>query len=123
MHYQANTNSQDKLVSCISGSVFDVIVDLRKKSSSFGKWFSITLDRPNLQLWIPKGIAHGFYTLSDNAYFLYKVTKYYDPLSEKVLIWNDEDLAINWPNELEPLISKKDSEMGKTFQECEKFIN
>ena len=123
LHYQEKSQSQDKLVCCTSGVVFDVIVDLREKSSSFGKWFSIRLDRPDLQLWIPKGIAHGFYTLSDTADFLYKVTNYYDPLSEKVLIWNDIHLAINWPNTVDPLISKKDSESGKTFLECEKFIN
>ena len=123
LHYQEKSKSQDKLVCCTRGVVFDVIVDLREKSSSYGQWFSMRLDRPDLQLWIPKGIAHGFYTLSDTADFLYKVTNYYDPLSEKVLKWNDPHLAISWPDQLNPLISKKDLELGKSFLECEKFIN
>ena len=123
LHYQEQSKSQGKLVCCTRGSVFDVIVDLRERSSSYGKWFSIVLDRPELQLWIPKGIAHGFYTLSETADFAYKVTNYYDPLSEKVLIWNDDILAINWPNNLNPIISKKDTELGKTFLECDKFTN
>ncbi len=122
LHYQEKSKSQGKLVSCTKGSVYDVIVDLRKNSPSYGKWFSITLDRPELQLWIPKGIAHGFYTLSETADFQYKVTNYYDPIAEKVLLWNDKSLAINWPNNINPIISKKDSELGKNFSECEKFI-
>ena len=123
LHYQEKSGAQDKLVSCTQGSVFDVIVDLRQKSCSFGKWFSITLDRPELQLWVPKGIAHGFYTLSETADFQYKVTNYYNPSSEKILMWNDEDLAINWPNDKYPIISKRDSELGKKFSECDKFFD
>jgi dTDP-4-dehydrorhamnose 3,5-epimerase len=97
LHYQIQ-NPQGKLVRVINGSVFDVVVDLRKSSTSFGKWFGLELSAKNkMQLWIPPGFAHGFLTLEDNTEFLYKTTDFYYPGFEKCIIWNDPDLGIEWP--------------------------
>jgi len=97
LHYQLK-NVQGKLVRVTSGSVFDVAVDLRYNSASFGKWFGQELSVDNrLQMWIPPGFAHGFLVLTDFAEFLYKTTDYYDPQSECCLIWNDNSLNIKWP--------------------------
>ncbi|WP_114661726.1 dTDP-4-dehydrorhamnose 3,5-epimerase [Polynucleobacter necessarius] len=97
MHYQLE-KTQGKLVRVISGAVFDVSVDLRKSTSTFGKWFGIELTADNRkQLWIPPGLAHGFLVLSPTAEFLYKTTDYYDPQSEVCLVWNDPTVAIQWP--------------------------
>ena len=97
----------------MNGVVFDVAVDLRKESSSFGKWFGIHLSAENkLQLWIPKGFAHGFLVLSEYAEFLYKTTDYYDPQSEVSLRWNDPTIGIQWPLgaiQNNPILSSKDS--------------
>ena len=122
LHYQIESKSQGKLVRCTQGAVHDVIVDLREYSSTFGKWYSIELSRPELQLWIPAGMAHGFYTLSKNAEVQYKVTNYYDPLYERVLKWNDKKLGIIWPFVKDPIISYKDINQAKSFEKCEKFI-
>jgi len=119
LHYQIE-HAQGKLVRCISGAVFDVIVDLRKSSSSFGKWFGIKLSENNLQLWVPPGFAHGFYTLTDTAEFCYKTTDYYYPEYDRTLLWNDSDLGIEWGLDNEPILSDKDI-IGKTFKECEKY--
>jgi len=119
LHYQIE-HSQGKLVRCISGAVYDVIVDLRKSSSSFGKWFGIKLSENNLQLWVPPGFAHGFYTLTDTAEFCYKTTDYYHPEYDRTLLWNDSDLGIEWGLNKEPILSNKDI-IGKTFKECEKY--
>ena len=119
LHYQIE-HPQGKLVRCISGSVFDVIVDLRKSSPSFGKWFGIKLCENNLQLWVPPGCAHGFYTLTDTAEFCYKTTDYYYPEYDRTLLWNDNDLSIEWGLYREPILSNKDI-IGKTFKECEKY--
>jgi dTDP-4-dehydrorhamnose 3,5-epimerase len=119
LHYQIE-HAQGKLVRCISGAVFDVIVDLRKLSPSFGKWFGIKLCENNLQLWVPPGFAHGFYTLTETAEIIYKTTDYYHPEHDRTLLWNDSDLGIEWRVEGEPILSKKDSK-GKTFEECEKY--
>lgn len=120
LHYQVKY-PQGKLVRCIFGSVYDVIVDIRKSSETFGKWIGVTLNRPDKQLWVPPGFAHGFYTLSDIAEITYKTTNYYHPEYERTILWNDVDLNIDWKisNSL-PLLSVKDLE-GDTFDICEKF--
>jgi len=97
LHYQTQ-HVQGKLVRVAKGSVFDVAVDLRVSSSSYGKWCGRELSADNhLQMWIPPGLAHGFLVLSDSAEFLYKTTDYYDPSSEKCLLWNDSTIAVQWP--------------------------
>ncbi|HDC4637325.1 dTDP-4-dehydrorhamnose 3,5-epimerase [Enterobacter cloacae] len=97
LHYQSR-NTQGKLVRVISGEVFDVAVDLRKGSSTFGHWVGVYLNSENKrQLWIPEGFAHGFYVTSNEAEFVYKCTNYYDPESEVSILWNDPKLNINWP--------------------------
>jgi dTDP-4-dehydrorhamnose 3,5-epimerase len=120
LHYQIE-HPQGKLVRCISGAVYDVIVDLRKSSPTFGKWFGVKLSENNLQLWVPPGFAHGFYTLTNFAEIQYKVTDYYSPEYDRTLIWNDVDLKIEWEVDGDPILSQKDSK-GKTFQECEKYV-
>ena len=120
LHYQIE-HPQGKLVRCISGAVYDVIVDLRKSSSSFGKWFGIKLSENNLQLWVPPGFAHGFYTLTETAEIVYKTTDYYYPEYDRTLLWNDTNLGIEWGINGEPILSQKDLK-GKTFEECEKYV-
>ena len=119
LHYQLE-KPQGKLMRCTQGAIYDVIVDLRKSSSSFGLSFSITLDNPETIMWVPPGFAHGFYTLTDTAEVQYKTTDYYHPKSMKTLMWDDPDLGITWPTLHPPLLSEKD-EKGKTFNECEKY--
>ena len=112
LHYQKN-NPQGKLVSVISGEVYDVAVDLRKDSDSFGKWFAINLSQDNKkQLWIPPGFAHGFQVISERADFLYKCTQLYNPSDERSIIWNDPTLGIDWPINT-PILSKKDASAKK----------
>ena len=122
LHYQVNSNSQGKLVRCTQGAIYDVIVDLRENSTTFGKWYSVRLNRPELQLWVPPGMAHGVYTLSKSAEFQYKVTNYYQPAQERVLKWADKKLGIRWPFVKDPIISSRDINEAKTFEKCEKFI-
>ena len=117
LHYQVE-KPQGKLVRCIQGAVYDVIVDLRKSSSTFGLWFSITLDNPETIIWVPPGFAHGFYTLTDTAQIQYKTTDYYHPKSQQTLLWNELDII--WPLLNSPLLSDKDVK-GKTFEECDKY--
>lgn len=117
LHYQIR-HPQGKLVRCISGEVFDVIVDLRQSSKTFGKWFGVKLNRPNLQLWVPAGFAHGFYTLSDTAEITYKVDDYYYPQYDRTLLW--DSLNIVWGNDIPPTLSAKDL-IGKSFEDCEKY--
>ncbi len=101
LHFQIDPYPQSKLVRCISGEIYDVAVDLRKDSPSFGKWISATLSGDNLnQLWIPDGFAHGFLTLSDIAFVQYKVTNNWSQKCEKSLIWNDEEVNIHWPHDI-----------------------
>jgi len=110
LHYQLN-KPQGKLVRVVMGDVFDVAVDLRKSSNTFGKWVGVRLSSENHRmLWIPKGFAHGFLVLSKEAHFLYKASDYYDPSSEKTLHWNDPTLSIAWPKDFLPQLSKKDQE-------------
>jgi dTDP-4-dehydrorhamnose 3,5-epimerase len=119
LHYQIQ-NPQGKLVRCISGAVYDVVVDLRKSSQSFGKWFGIKLSQNDLHLWMPPGFAHGFYTLTDTAEICYKTTDYYYPEYDRTLLWNDSDLGIKWGLVDNPILSIKDAK-GKTFNDCEKY--
>ena len=117
LHYQVE-KPQGKLVRCIQGAVYDVIVDLRNSSSTFGLWFSITLDNPETIIWVPPGFAHGFYTLTDTAEIQYKTTDYYHPKSQQTLLWNELDII--WPIMNPPLLSDKDAK-GKTFEDCDKY--
>ena len=115
LHFQKE-NPQGKLVRVVRGEVFDVAVDIRKDSSTYGKWVGVILSEDNKsQLWIPPGLAHGFLVLSDIADFEYKCTNYYDPNSEGCLLWNDPTVNINWPIST-PILSDKDR-LGKTLQE------
>ncbi|WP_016791583.1 dTDP-4-dehydrorhamnose 3,5-epimerase [Vibrio cyclitrophicus] len=108
LHYQTE-NTQGKLVRVVSGEVFDVAVDIRKNSSTFGQWVGEYLSAENKrQLWIPEGFAHGFYVTSDEAEFVYKCTNYYDPNSEVSLAWNDISVGIKWPVNNHPHLSNKD---------------
>ena len=108
LHYQRH-HPQGKLVRVIAGEVFDVAVDLRRSSPSYGQWVSSTLSAENKRMmWIPPGFAHGFLTLSESAEFLYKTTDYWHPDDERCLIWNDPDLAIAWPLAGEPQLAAKD---------------
>ena len=121
LHYQCFPVCQGKLVRCTNGSVYDVIVDLRQKSKTFGKWYGVKLDRPELILWAPPGMAHGFYTLSEVADFNYKVSNYYDNSAERVIAWDDSTLGISWPLDGDPILSKKDIDGAKSFKECTKL--
>lgn len=109
LHYQSE-NTQGKLVRVISGEIFDVAVDLRKNSSTFGQWVGEYLSADNKrQLWVPEGFAHGFFVTSEKAEVVYKCTDYYNPRAEHSILWNDLDLAIQWPlNGVEPILSEKD---------------
>jgi dTDP-4-dehydrorhamnose 3,5-epimerase len=109
LHYQVQ-NPQGKLVRVIDGVVFDVAVDIRKGSKTYGQWVGHILSANNKQqLWIPPGLAHGFVVLSETAEFLYKTTDYYAPQCERCIVWNDSDLAIDWPFKGEPVLSAKDA--------------
>lgn len=120
LHYQIQ-QPQGKLVRVVQGEVFDVAVDLRKRSKTFGQWVGEILSAENKrQLWIPEGFAHGFVVLSDTAEFLYKTTDYYAPAHERCILWNDETLAIHWPAGIQPILSAKDAQ-GKPFIEAEVF--
>jgi dTDP-4-dehydrorhamnose 3,5-epimerase len=119
LHYQIR-QPQGKLVRVLSGEVFDVAVDLRRSSPTFGKWVSVTLSAENRrQLWVPPGFAHGFLVLSDSADVAYKVTEYYAPEHERTLLWNDPTLAIPWPCE-KPILSAKDAQ-GVRLDKAEQF--
>jgi dTDP-4-dehydrorhamnose 3,5-epimerase len=109
LHYQLPPMAQGKLVRVTQGEVFDVAVDIRKSSPTFGKWVGVVLSAENKrQLWVPEGFAHGFVTLSDSAEFLYKTTNFYSPSHDRAILWNDKDLAVNWPKVDNLLISEKD---------------
>jgi len=112
LHYQIK-QAQGKLVRCVFGEVFDVAVDIRKSSPTFGKWVGVVLSAENKrQFWVPEGFAHGFLVLSDVAEFLYKTTDYYAPEHERCIIWNDPDIGIEWPFDGEPRLSGKDAQGG-----------
>lgn len=110
------------VVHVVQGEVFDVTVDLRKNSKTFGQWVGEILSAENKrQLWIPEGFAHGFVVLSDTAEFLYKTTNYYAPAHERCILWSDATLAIQWPAGIQPILSAKDA-LGKSFIEAEVFV-
>ncbi len=122
LHYQIQ-QPQGKLVRVVQGSVFDVAVDLRKSSPSFGQWVGYELSAKNHHmLWVPPGFAHGFYVMSKTAEFVYKCTDYYAPEFERSILWNDPDLAINWRliEGEAPTLSEKDA-VAPGFKDAEKF--
>jgi dTDP-4-dehydrorhamnose 3,5-epimerase len=122
LHYQIR-HAQGKLVRVVSGSVFDVVVDLRRSSPTFGKWMGMVLSAENkCQLWVPPGFAHGYYVMSNWADFFYKVTDFYMPEWERTITWDDPRLSIDWPllDGLPPLLSARDA-IGKRFEETEYF--
>ena len=111
LHYQLPPKAQGKLVRVVQGEVFDVAVDIRKDSPTFGQWVGVILSAENKrQLWIPAGFAHGFITLSESAEFLYKTTDYYAPEYERCIAWNDPEIGINWPLDQTPVLSDKDQQ-------------
>ena len=117
LHYQTK-HTQGKLVRVVQGEVFDVAVDLRKASETFGKWVGCCLSAENKrQFWVPEGFAHAFLVLSDVAEFIYKATDYYAPEYEQCIRWNDSDLAIEWPLSGMPVLSEKDA-AGITFRDA-----
>ena len=122
LHYQLE-QTQGKLVRVVSGSVFDVAVDIRKDSPTYGKWAGVELSAQNhKQLWVPAGLAHGFLVLSESAEFLYKTTDYYHPLSEACLAWNDPVIGIEWPlpEGISPNMNAKDAD-GLSWDVAPKF--
>ena len=120
MHYQIQ-QTQGKLVRCTAGAVFDVSVDLRKSSPSFGQWVGVELSAANKRhLWIPEGFAHGYLVTSDSAEFLYKTTDYWVPDHERCILWNDPQIGVDWPLDGEPLLSGKDK-LGALLANAELF--
>jgi dTDP-4-dehydrorhamnose 3,5-epimerase len=114
LHYQLPPHAQGKLVRVVQGTVFDVAVDVRRSSPTFGQWVGAELSAENhKQLWVPPGFAHGFVVLSDTADFLYKTTNYYAPAHERSIAWNDPQLAIEWPLSEQPSLSGKDAQAPK----------
>ena len=121
LHYQMAPKAQGKLVRVVQGEVFDVAVDLRKSSPTFGRWVGARLSAENKQqLWIPEGFGHGFVTLTESAEFLYKTTDYYSPEHERCIAWNDPAIGIDWPLDAAPLLSGKDRQ-GASLSSAEVF--
>ena len=117
LHFQIKPYSQEKLVRCVKGEVYDVAVDIRPESSTYCKWVGVFLSAQNKkQLWIPEGFAHGFLVLSETAEFVYKTTNYYHPQSDRGLMWNDSDIGIQWGDITDVQLSDKDSKQA-TFRE------
>ena len=123
LHYQIK-QTQGKLVRVVVGEIFDVAVDLRKNSPTYGEWSGDYLSATNKRmLWVPPGFAHGFYVTSTEAEVLYKASDYYAPQWERTIVWNDPDIDINWPiKDTHPILSPKDA-VGKRFSEAEVFEN
>ncbi|MBC7683398.1 MAG: dTDP-4-dehydrorhamnose 3,5-epimerase [Ferruginibacter sp.] len=120
LHYQIQ-NPQGKLVRCVRGAVFDVAVDIRRASTTFGQWVGVELSEDNQrQMWVPPGFAHGFVVLTASADFLYKTTDYYAPASERCIAWNDPAIGIDWPAGITPQLSAKDA-VGRLLAEAEVF--
>lgn len=118
LHYQINPNAQGKIVRCLRGSIYDVAVDIRKNSPTYGKWVSVELSAENqLMIYIPTGFAHGFLVTSDVAEIVYKCTSEYSSVSDRGVIWNDPNIAIKWPTSY-PILSDKDSK-HKTLDEAD----
>ena len=123
LHYQLPPMAQGKLVRVTQGEVFDVAVDIRKNSPTFGQWVSANLSAENnKQMWIPEGFAHGFITLSETAEFLYKTTNYYSPEHERCIAWDDKTVNITWPEGVEAQLSAKD-QLGNALKDAEVSIN
>ncbi|KGD76013.1 dTDP-4-dehydrorhamnose 3,5-epimerase [Pantoea vagans] len=121
LHYQLAPHAQGKLVRCVEGEVFDVAVDIRRSSETFGQWVGVHLSAENnRQLWIPEGFAHGFITLSNRVQFIYKTTNYYAPQSERSILWNDPQINIEWPEVEEMTLSGKDKD-GVLLNNAETF--
>lgn len=117
LHFQKPPFEQTKLVRCVSGKILDIVVDIRKNSKTYGKSFSVELSsKNNKQLLVPKGFAHGFQVLSEEATVNYKVDQYYNPDSDSGIIWNDKDLSIDWNLDIKPILSDKDLKL-KSFRE------
>lgn len=122
LHYQLPPVAQGKLIRVIQGAIFDVIVDIRQSSSTFGQWESFVLSQENqLQVWIPPGFAHGYFVLTENAEVFYKTTAYYTPSAARCIIWNDSDINIQWPVEQPPLTSLQDK-CGQKLKNSELFF-
>ena len=122
LHYQLPPKAQGKLVRVTQGEVFDVAVDIRKNSPTFGKWVGEKLSAENKkQLWVPEGFAHGFLTLSETAEFLYKVTNYYSKEYERSIIWNDPNIGIDWTLQEQPQLSEKDQQ-GIFLENADVFL-
>jgi len=120
LHYQIQ-QAQGKLVRAVQGRVFDVAVDLRRSSATFGRWAGVELSSENQRmLWVPPGFAHGFVSLSDSAEFLYKTTDYYAPAHERCILWNDPQIGIRWPIDFEPVLAGKDA-AGALLRDAEVF--
>jgi len=121
LHYQIQ-KPQGKLVRVTRGSVYDVVLDIRRSSPTFGKWVGVELTEENhRQLWVPPGFAHGFVVTSESADFLYKTTEFYAPAHERAILWNDADLGITWPEiGMAPMLSGKDA-VASTFKTAETF--
>jgi len=120
LHYQLG-HPQAKLVRVLSGEIFDVAVDVRRSSPTFGQWEGVLLSAENRrQLWVPEGFAHGFVVVSDSADVLYKVTDYWSRESERTIIWNDPHIAIRWPTRADPILSDKDR-CGSSLRDAELF--
>ncbi len=118
LHYQLPPHAQGKLVRCVAGEVFDVAVDIRKSSPTFGQWVGVHLSGENKrQLWIPEGFAHGFVTLTETAEFLYKTTNYYAPASDRGIVWNDTKISIQWPELGCELLTSSKDKLAMTFDE------
>lgn len=110
LHYQLEPVAQGKLVRVVNGSVFDVAVDIRRSSPTFGEWFGLELSADNYrQLWVPPGFAHGFVALTEFADLMYKVTAYYSPHHDRSIRWNDPEISIEWPLDQDPILSDKDA--------------
>lgn len=122
LHYQLEPRAQGKLVRVVQGEVFDVAVDIRRSSKTFGQWVGANLSAENKkQIWIPPGFAHGFLTLSETAEFLYKTTDYYSPEHERCIRWDDPKIAIDWRLNCAPQVSPKDMQ-GELFEDSELFV-
>jgi len=119
LHYQLPPKEQGKLIRAIQGEIFDVVVDIRKDSPTYGQWLSEVLSADNKkQLWIPTGFAHGFLTLSERAEILYKTTDFYASECERCIAWNDPEIGIEWPLQGKPILSEKDMR-GLSLSNCE----
>ncbi|KOF08679.1 dTDP-4-dehydrorhamnose 3,5-epimerase [Planococcus glaciei] len=120
LHYQLNPKAQTKLIRCTKGAIYDVAVDIRKDSSTFGRWFGLELSAENKkQLLVPKGFAHGFMTITDDVEVQYKVDELYSPDHDRGIIWNDSEIGIKWPSDIDPVLSQKD-EKAPSLKDAEK---